>query len=148
MLGCSSPQTLVDTMIFMTGLYFALRSGDEHRQLRFEPCQIELVERSGERPHLVYTEDISKNRPGGIKGRKVKPKVVLHHANLENPDTLGASFVSSSCTTVTVPKIGQIMHSSEATQKARSSLVFCKASREKHSGGNCCKTLFLLYGLS
>ncbi|XP_064387442.1 transcriptional regulator QRICH1-like [Halichondria panicea] len=86
LLGCSSPQTLVDTMVFMTGLYFALRSGDKHRQLRFEPCQIELVERSGERPHLVYTEDISKNRPGGIKGRKVKPKVVLHHANLENPD--------------------------------------------------------------
>ena len=77
---------LVDTVIFMTGLYFALRSGDEHWQLRFEPCQIELVEQSGERPHLVYTEDISKNRPGGLKGRKMKPKVVMHHANEENPD--------------------------------------------------------------
>ena len=105
LLGCSSPQTLVDTMVFMAGLYFALRSGDEHRQLRFEPCQIELVERSGERPHLVYTEDISKNRPGGIKGRKVKPKVVLHHANLENPSRCFVRIFKL-YTTVSVPKIG------------------------------------------
>jgi len=30
-------------MLFMNGLYFALRSGDEHRQLRFDPCQIQLM---------------------------------------------------------------------------------------------------------
>ena len=34
----------------------------------------------------MYTEDISKNRPGGIKGRKQKPKVVIQHANLEQPE--------------------------------------------------------------
>ena len=69
----------------MNGLYFALRSGDEHRQLRYEPCQIKVIEKDGRRPYLVYTEDISKNRPGGLKGRKWKPKVVVHYANEANP---------------------------------------------------------------
>ena len=84
-LGDSSPQSLVDTMLFMNGLFFALRSGNEHHQLWFDPPQIQLVEKPGERSHLKYTEDVSKKRPGGLKGRKVKPKVVVHHASLDNP---------------------------------------------------------------
>ena len=43
------------------------------------------MECPGERPYLKYTEDLSKNHPGGLKGRKVAPKVVTHHANLDNP---------------------------------------------------------------
>ena len=58
--------------------------GKEHRQLRFTPSQIELVETPGERPHLIYREEISKNHPGVLKGRKMKLKVVVHHANIEN----------------------------------------------------------------
>lgn len=86
LLGDKDPQTLLNTMVFCNGLYFALRSGREHRQLRLRPCQIELIENEGERSYLRYTEDVSKNRPGGLKGRKVKPKVVVHHANTENPE--------------------------------------------------------------
>ena len=84
-LGDETPQSLLATMVFYNGLYFALRSGQEHRQLRRKPCQIEVVERKGERPYLVYTEDLSKNRPGGLKGHNTTPKVVKHHANLEVP---------------------------------------------------------------
>ena len=69
-LGDHSPQGLVDTMLFMNGVYFALRSGDEHRNLRHNPSQLELIEKPGERAYLQYTEDISKNHPGGLKGRK------------------------------------------------------------------------------
>jgi hypothetical protein len=82
LLGDETPQRLLDTVVFYNGLYFALRSGLEHRQLRRRPCQIEVVERPNERPYLL---DISKNRPGGLKGCNTKPKVVKHHANLEAP---------------------------------------------------------------
>ncbi len=85
LLGDKNAQTLVDTMLYMNGLYFALRGGREHRNLRYKPSQIQLVEKPGERPYLLYTEDLSKNHPGGLKGRQVKPKCVKHHANIENP---------------------------------------------------------------
>ena len=48
--------------MFVNGLYFALRSGEEHRQLRHDPCQ-----KPGERAYLIYKENISKNHPGWLK---------------------------------------------------------------------------------
>ena len=39
----------------------------------------------GQRAFLRHTEDVSKNNQGGIKGRKSKPKVVVHHENATNP---------------------------------------------------------------
>ena len=84
-LGDSSPQQLLNTILYYCGLYFALRSGKEHRQLRRSPPQIELFERPAERAYLRYSEDVSKNHPGGLKGRNIKPKVVYHHANTSNP---------------------------------------------------------------
>ena len=83
-LGADSPQILLDTMVFMCGLYFALRSGQEHRDLQYS--QIRLVEPpTASTAHLIYTENISKNNSGGIAKRKQEPKVVTHHANLDNP---------------------------------------------------------------
>ena len=70
MLGDSTPQTLVNTMVYMCGLYFALRSGSEHRQLRMDIIQ--LVEKQGDHTQLVYTECVSKNHQGGLKHRKLK----------------------------------------------------------------------------
>ena len=54
-LGVHNSQALLNTMIYMSGLYFALRSGDEHRLLRHNPCQIQLVECPDENPYLEYT---------------------------------------------------------------------------------------------
>ena len=86
LLGGKTPKMLLDTVVFYNGLYFALRSGREHRQLRHSPCQIEVMEKPGERPYLLYHEDTSKNHPGGLKGRKTTQKVVVHHSNSQNPD--------------------------------------------------------------
>lgn len=82
-LGPDTPQSLLDTMVYMCGLYFALRSGQEHRNLSVD--QLKLVEPADGVPHLVYTENVSKNNPGGLHNRKLKPKTVIHHANLECP---------------------------------------------------------------
>ena len=68
-LGGQTPQSLLDTVIFYNGMYFALRSGREHRKIRNSPH-----------------EDTSKNHQDGLKGRKTKPKVVKHHSNAENPE--------------------------------------------------------------
>ena len=83
LLGDDSPQVLLDTMIFLCGLYLSLRSGKEHRDLAWD--QIELVEPADAPPFLLYTENVSKNNSGGLAQRKIAPKQVTHHANDSNP---------------------------------------------------------------
>ena len=85
-LGDHNPQALLNTMIYMNGVYFALRSGAEHRQLRHKPCQIQVMDGEGDRPYLEYSEDVSKNHPGGLKHRKTMPKIVQHYGNPDNPE--------------------------------------------------------------
>ena len=84
-LGDHSPQALLNTVFYQNGVNFALRSGGKHRQLRFKNCQIWVVEKPGQRTFLEYNEDVSKNNPRGLKGRKTRPKTVVQHGNLENP---------------------------------------------------------------
>ncbi len=84
LLGSHNSRVLVDTMVFMVGVYFALRSGEEHRQLRFSSVQ--LTEKPKAILYLLYTESVSKNNPGGLKHRKVTTKQVTHHANTDRPD--------------------------------------------------------------
>ena len=73
-------------MLVINRIYFALRSGSEHRQLRADPRQITLHERPGQLPYLEYAEDISRTRTGGLKGRKLKPQIVQYHNNPTNPE--------------------------------------------------------------
>ena len=75
LLGGETPNMLLDTVVVYNGLYFALRSGGEHCLLRHSPCQVEVVEKPGERPYLVYHEDrdTSRNHPSGLQGCKTMP---------------------------------------------------------------------------
>ena len=57
-LGSGTPQSLLDTMVFMCGLYFALHSGKEHHNLSV--YQMKLEEPEDGVQHLVYTDNVSK----------------------------------------------------------------------------------------
>lgn len=67
-------------MVDMCGLYFALRSESEHRQLK--DSDIEVVERPGEIACIAYNESTSKNNLRGLKNRKIEPKHVMHYATV------------------------------------------------------------------
>ena len=55
LLGDTTPQVLLDTMLFLCGIHYALRSGDEHRSLQI--AQLELISPSEGPARLVYTEN-------------------------------------------------------------------------------------------
>ena len=79
-LGSQVPKQLVEMLLYLFGLHFALRTGSEHRSLRAGPdsqLQIKVDNECG-LCYLKYTEDSSKNNPGGIKYDK---KIVCAYKN-------------------------------------------------------------------
>ena len=86
LLGTTSPTVLLNTLVYMVGLHFALRSGSEHRRLQYVPAQIQLIEKPHSRPYLIYQEDISKTNQGGLNSSTKQPKEVIHYANTKNPE--------------------------------------------------------------
>ena len=83
LLGDCNPQVLLDTVIWMRGLCFALRGGMELRDLKRQ--QIKVNEATNGVSCLEYYENVSKNNAGGLNNRKIDPKVVRHYENATNP---------------------------------------------------------------
>ena len=125
LLGDHSAQALVDTMVFQMGLYFALRSGQEHRRLRYHPSQVTLFEPPGGRAYLVYQEDVSKTNQGGIQNMKKVPKEVVHYSNQSNPSRCLERFYKS--TFVMVHQAGILLNFIKGIK--RRNLVFKNSSR-------------------
>ena len=85
-LGSSNPKQLVETILYLFGVHFAMRAGVEHRSLRVGlTSQITIHSENGVR-YLLYKEDVSKTKQGGLKHRKIKPKEVRAYENIANPD--------------------------------------------------------------
>ena len=85
LLGCDSPVTLLNTMVFLIGKNFLLRSGKEHRALKFS--QLTVEDATGDEPEkLIYTSFGEKSNLGGVKHRAMKRKCVEHYANDACPD--------------------------------------------------------------
>jgi len=81
-LGDENPGQLLDSLFYLNGIHFALRSGKEHRDLSIEQIHVDY---SGSDPCIVYSEIISKTYQGGLKQRRIDPKVVRHvDTNFDN----------------------------------------------------------------
>ena len=84
LLGDHSPSVLLNTLAFLIGKAFALRSGKEHRDLRFS--QLTLESQCDKEPEkLVYVSFGEKNNLGGLKHRSLKRKRVEHYMNEDCP---------------------------------------------------------------
>ena len=82
-LGIESPEKLLDTLFYLIGLNFALRGGEEHRQLRGGPnSQLRLLDVDT----LQYTQDVSKSNQGGLKHKEIAPKQVLAYSIKDKPE--------------------------------------------------------------
>ena len=74
---CGPKKQLLHPLFYLIGVNFALRGGEKHRRLRVgSGSQLSIVQLSGGREVLRYSEDVSKSNQGGIKHRKISPKVV------------------------------------------------------------------------
>ena len=84
----SNPTVLLNTVVFLIGKGCALRAGKEHRSLRAPPFQSQFTYIRDNSGDIVirYSEDIgTKTNKGGLKHRKVEPKVVDIYS-IENQD--------------------------------------------------------------
>ena len=68
-LGIDNPTSLLRAVFFSNGKNFCLRGDNEHRNLRLS--QLKRTENG-----YVYTENVSKNRSGGLAQLHVKNKLV------------------------------------------------------------------------
>ncbi|CAC5358886.1 unnamed protein product [Mytilus coruscus] len=83
-LGSDNARHLLNTLVYLIGLNFALRGGQEHRDLKGgNSSQFQINEKNGSKC-LIYTEAKSKADQGGIKHKNVKRKSVVAYQNTEN----------------------------------------------------------------
>ena len=66
LLGDSSPQALLDTMLFLSSIHFALHSGEEHCSLQLSQFE-SIVPKDKSAACLVYTENYSKTNQGCLQ---------------------------------------------------------------------------------
>ncbi len=83
-LGKENPTLLRNTVMYLIGISFALRGGEEHRKLRCPPFhpQIRVGTDVDDRKFLEYVEDPkSKTNQGGISSKNFIPKHVKVYGN-------------------------------------------------------------------
>ncbi len=85
-LGNSSPETLLNTMVYLFGMHFALRAVQEHKNIKVGTGQIQIcVDNDLNLKYLLYTECSSKNNQCGINNMNIRPKQVRAYQNVHDP---------------------------------------------------------------
>jgi hypothetical protein len=73
-LGDFNPAVLLKTVLFYNSHHFGVKGGKEHRELRYHPSQIQLVQPSDDVPYLVYQRETRKSDQ------------VIQRANVDHPE--------------------------------------------------------------
>ena len=85
-LGDDSPKKLVDTLMYLLGVHFALRAADEHKSLKIgDQITVKFDEAMGLK-YLFYEENTSKCNQGGLASRGLPPKTGRAYENVVNSD--------------------------------------------------------------
>ena len=87
-LGDDTPEKLVNTVLYLFRVHFALRAVDEHKSLHtgvYSQLKV-CFDHKLESKYLEYKEHCAKNNQGGIKSLNKKPKVVHAYENKTKPD--------------------------------------------------------------
>ena len=82
-LGSDTARKLVNTVLYLFGVHFGLRSGDHHRSIR--PQNITFGE-SEEGNYIKFDEGVSKTNSGGLAHRKLEKKSVKAYACVTRPE--------------------------------------------------------------
>lgn len=72
----TSPDAVINTLLFLSAKLFVLRGGQELRALSHD--QIDFEQKQNGTVCVRYKEKVSKTNQGGLKRRKVEPKVFEH----------------------------------------------------------------------
>ena len=84
-MGSHSPVTLQNSVFFYCGLYFCLRGGSEHRDLKYSQFQVKEVQDPVESARMVkcvvHQEHSSKNHQGLLHQVHLDNKIVTHYAD-------------------------------------------------------------------
>ncbi len=86
-LSDGTPEKLVNTLLYLISVHFALRACDEHENLKvgcYSQLKVKIDPETNYR-YLEYVENCSKNNQGGIKSLHHKTKTAKAFENLENP---------------------------------------------------------------
>ena len=85
-LGNVNPEVLRNTLVWVLGLNFALRAGQEHRNLRMKNSQLSVAIDEDGKQYLEYKEDVSKTNSGGLAHAHLKRKIVRAYENNDEPE--------------------------------------------------------------
>ena len=83
LLGEDTPEQLVNTLIYLLGINFALCGGEEHKQLKVGYAAQICLKYDSEvgKNYLKYNPTQCKNHQGGLKDRKRIQKLVTAYEN-------------------------------------------------------------------
>ena len=91
-LGTGNLEILRNTLVWVLGLNFALRAGQEHRNLRMKNSQLSVGIDEDGKQYFEYKEDASKTNSGELAHAHLKRKTMRAYENNDQPERFPVPF--------------------------------------------------------